>query len=167
MRPVKLMVNSRDEVVAPQKVERFSKRMEEVWRHVTRKNFFTLAEERVLNALANYLQMNTNAIVTPGGDYMTIDEMARQTGIDRSNLRKWVKSLIRKNAIGKWVSGQKEAYFINPHLYQKGEVKPFVFYLFDEEAAERVQKESNVVQFRAGKKRTSLLQVVDGGEEIA
>jgi len=167
VREVTLLVDSRGEPVTQQKAERFSKRMKEVWRHVVRKGVFTPTEERVLGALADYLQLNTNAIVTPGGDYMTIDEMARQTGMDRSNLRKWVKSLMRKNAIGKWVSGHKEAYFINPYLYQCGEVQRFVFYLFDQEAADRLQKESNVVQFRAGKKRTSLLQVADGGEEIA
>ncbi len=167
MREVKILVNSDGEMVTAQKSERFQKRMREVWRHVVRKGVFTPTEERVLGVLSDYLQMNTNAIVTPGGDYMNVDEMARQTGIDRSNMRKWIKALIRKNAIGKWVSGQKEAYFMNPYLYQCGDVKPFVFYLFDEEAAERIQKESNVVQFRAGRKRTSLLQFTDGGEKTA
>src|SRR5690242_7974797 len=102
------------EIVTGKRSERFTKRMTEVWRHVIKMDIFTPTEERILNILADYMQLNTNAIVTPGGEYMCVDEMARQTGIDRSNIRKWIKGLIRKNAIGKWVSGNSEGYFINP-----------------------------------------------------
>jgi len=154
---VRKLYERNGEIITPIKAERFTKRMTEVWRHVVRKEVFTPTEERILSVLADYLQLNTNAIVTPGGEYMNIDEMARQTGMDRSNMRKWVKSLIRKNAIGKWVSGETEAYFINPYLYQCGDVKPFLFLLFDREAAERMEKESVWQRFKAGRKKTSII----------
>ena len=143
----------------PVKAERFSKTMTEVWHHVYKHNFFTGAEERVLSRLATYLQLNTNAIVTPGGEYMSIEDMARYLYMDRTHVRRTVKGLIRKNAIGVWRSGDYEIYYINPFLYRKGNVDPYLWLLFDREYHERARKE-NVKCFRAGKKYTNLIMAV-------
>mgnify|MGYP001285290898 CR=1 FL=1 len=149
------------EIIGQPKVksERFQKQMREVWRHVYEKGLFTAAEERILSRLANYLQLNTNAIVTPGGEYMGIEDMARYLYMDRAHVRRRIKSLIRKNAIGVWRSGDYEIYYINPVLYRCGNVDPYLWLLFDREYHERARKE-NVKCFRAGKKYTNLIVAV-------
>ena len=139
------------------KAERFAKTMTEVWRHVCKREIFTTAEEKTLHRLAMYLQLNTNAIVTPRGDYMNIERMAEETNIDRSNIRKVIKELIKKNAIGMWKSGDYEIYYMNPFLYEMGNVPPFLFNQFDEEYHRRVQIEHNLFKVKAGKKITSIL----------
>jgi len=144
---------------APVKSERFSKKMREVWRHVYEKNFFTGAEERLLGRLSDFLQLNTNAIVTPGGEYMSIEDMARYLYMDRVHVRRTVKALIRKNAVGMWRSGDFEIYYINPALYRCGDVDPYLWLMFDREYHERARKE-HVKCFRAGKKYTNLIVAV-------
>ena len=139
------------------KSERFTKTMLEVWRYVNKKNVFTSAEERTLHRLSMFLQLNTNAIVSPGGEYMNIEGMAVETGIDRSNLRKIIKSLIQKNAVGMWKSGDNEIYYMNPFLYQMGEIQPYLFNLFDAEYHVRCKIDYNLMAFKAGKKVTSIL----------
>ena len=139
------------------KSERFVKTMMEVWRYMNRQNVFTAAEEKTLHRLSMFLQLNTNALVSPGGNYMNIERMAYETGIDRSNIRKAVKVLIGKNALGMWRSGENEIYYMNPFLYQMGEVQPFLFSLFDTEYHRRCKIDHNLKAFRAGKKVTSIL----------
>lgn len=153
----RVLVDTRTGEIKQLKTERFAKKMTEVWRYVYKKNLFTAAEERVLNRLADFLQLNKNAIVTPGGEYMTIDEMAEHVGLDRSNMRKTIKSLIKKNAIGKWSSGDSESYYINPFLYKCGDIDDLLFRMFDEEAWKKMQAERNLKRFRAGKKTTSII----------
>lgn len=138
------------------KAERFIKTMVEVWRYVDRKNIFTTAEEKTLHRLSMFLQLNTNAIINPTGDYMNIEDMANETGIDRSNIRKSIKMLMKKNALGMWKSGDREIYYMNPFLFQTGNIKPFLFNLFDEKFHERAKKES-LKKFMAGKKITSII----------
>ncbi|MBU7314064.1 hypothetical protein [Paenibacillus oleatilyticus] len=144
------------EIIGPAKSERFTKSMVEVWRQVNKCNLFTPSEEKTLHRLSMFLQLNTNALVTPNGEYMTIERMADETGIDRSNIRKYVKELMRKNALGKWSSNGREIFYINPFLYQSGDVKPYLFNLFDEEYHERCKTE-HLSRFKAGKKQTSLI----------
>ena len=143
------------EIVGMAKAERFTKSMVEVWRYVNKNNVFTTAEEKTLHRLSMFLQLHTNAIVSPNGEYMSIERMSDETGIDRSNIRKVIKLLMRKNAIGKWSSADQEIYYMNPFLYQSGEVKPFLFNLFDEEYHARCKKE-HLNRFKAGKKITSI-----------
>jgi hypothetical protein len=139
------------------KSERFTKTMLEVWRYVNKKNIFTSAEEKTLHRLSMFLQLNTNAIVSPGGEYMNIERMAIETGIDRSNIRKTIKSLIHKNAVGIWKSGDNEIYYMNPFLYQMGDIQPYLFNLFDAEYHLRCKIDHNLAAFKAGKKVTSIL----------
>lgn len=138
------------------KAERFVKTMMEVWRYVNRQNVFTAAEEKTIHRLSMFLQLNTNALVTPGGDYMNIERMAQETGIDRSNIRKVAKVLIQKNALGMWKSGENEIYYMNPFLYQMGNTPSFLFSLFDEEYHRRCKIDHNLKAFKAGKKVTSI-----------
>jgi hypothetical protein len=146
------------EIVGYAKAERFIKSMVEVWRHVNRSNLFTTAEEKILHRLSLFLQLNTNALCTPTGEYMTIERMADETGVDRTHIRKVIKELMRKNAIGRWSSNERDIYYINPFLYQSGEVPRHLFYLFDEEYLERT-KQMHLERFRYGRKQTSLIQV--------
>jgi hypothetical protein len=146
------------EIVGYAKQDRFTKSMVEVWRHVNKANLFSTAEERCLFRLSLFLQMNTNALVTPNGEYMTIERMADEAGIHRSNIRGYVKELMRKNAMGKWSSHEREIYYLNPFLYQNGDVPQHLFYLFDEEYHERAKKQ-HLERFKAGKKATSLITV--------
>jgi len=142
------------------KAERFIKTMLEVWRYVNRKDIFTTAEEKTLHRLSMFLQINTNAIVTPNGEYMSIEKMAEETCIERSHIRKVIKLLMKKNALGMWKSGNYEIYYMNPFLYQMGVVKPYLFSLFDEEFHARnrkATKKNTWLQFKAGKKVTSIL----------
>ena len=141
------------------KAERFIKAMVEVWRYVNKKNVFTTAEEKTIHRLSMFLQINTNAIVAPNGDYMSIEKMAEETCIERSHIRKVVKELMQKNALGMWKSGNYEIYYMNPFLYQMGLIKPYLFGLFDEEFHARSKKEA-WKQFKAGKKITSILVCV-------
>jgi len=140
-----------------QKSERFIKTMLEVWRYVNKKDVFTPAEEKTLHRLSMFLQLNTNAVVAPNGDYMGIEQMADETGIDRSNIRKVVKLLMKKNAFGLWKSGDKEIYYMNPFLFQMGEVPAYLFNLFDSEFHRRCKIDHNLMAFKAGKKVTSIL----------
>lgn len=140
-----------------QKSERFIKTMLEVWRHVNRQNIFTPSEEKTLNRLSLFLQLNSNAIVAANGDYMSIEKMADETGIDRSNIRKVVKLLVKKNSLGIWKSGEEEIYYMNPFLYQMGEVPSYLFSLFDSEYHRRCKINHNLMAFKAGKKITSIL----------
>ncbi len=140
-----------------QKSERFVKTMLEVWRYMNKKNTFTLAEEKTLHRLSMYLQLNTNAIVSSNGEYMNIEKMAEETGIDRSNIRKVVKELVKKNALGMWKSGENEIYYMNPFLFAMGEVPAYLFNMFDAEFHRRCKIDHNLMAFRAGKKVTSIL----------
>lgn len=140
------------------KQDRFVKLMVEVWRHVSKKQFFTTAEEKTLHRLSLFLQMHTNAIVTPNGEYMTIERMADETEINRVHIRRVIKELMKKNALGRWSSNGRDVYYINPFLYQNGDVPKHLFYLFDEEYLERCKIE-NLERFKAGKKPTSLIAV--------
>lgn len=137
------------------KGERFIKSMVGVWRELNKANYFKPAEEKTLHRLSMFLQMNTNAIVK-NSEYLTIERMADETGMDRSNLRKVIKGLMRKNAIGKWSSGEREVYYINPILYRNGDVPRYLFYLFDDEYFERSRQE-DIQPFKIGKKPTSLI----------
>jgi len=139
-----------------QKSERFIKAMVEVWRYVNKFNVFTTAEEKTLHRLSMFLQLNTNAIVAQNGDYMSIERMADETSIERSHIRKVIKLLIQKNALGMWKSGKEEIYYMSPFLYQMGEIKPYLFNLFDAEFHARSRRES-LKKFMAGKKITSIL----------
>lgn len=139
------------------KTERFTKTMLEVWRYVNKHDVFTTAEEKTLHRLSMYLQLNTNAIVTTSGEYMGIEQMAEETNIDRSNIRKVIKTLMKKNALGMWQSGGREIYYMNPFLYQMGEIPPYLFNLFDEEYHNRSMIEHNLKKFKAGKKVTSII----------
>jgi hypothetical protein len=141
------------------KAERFTKTMLEVWRYVNKHDVFTTAEEKTLHRLSMYLQLNTNAIVTTSGDYMSIEKMAEETNIDRSNIRKVIKTLMKKNALGMWKSGGREIYYMNPFLYQMGNVPGYLFNMFDEEYHNRCSIEHNLMNFKAGKKVTSILVV--------
>lgn len=147
----------------PEKAERFTKIMTEVWRHMYRENVFTAAEERILNRLSAWLQLNTNAIVTAGGDYMCVEQMAKQIGMDKSHMHKTVKLLVKKNALGIWKSGSMEVYYMNPFLYQCGKIEPYLFWLFDREYFKRC-KDEHIQRFRAGKKLTSILRPAAGGK---
>lgn len=140
-----------------QKSERFTKTMLEVWRYVNKKDVFTSAEEKTLHRLSMFLQLNTNAIVAPNGDYMNIEQMADETGIDRSNIRKVVKLLMKKNSLGQWKSGDKDIYYMNPFLFQMGEVPAYLFNLFDAEFHRRCKIDHNLIALKAGKKVTSIL----------
>lgn len=139
------------------KSERFTKTMLEVWRYVNKHDVFTTAEEKTLHRLSMYLQLNTNAIVSSKGEYMSIEEMAEQTNIDRSNIRKVVKKLVDKNALGTWKSGGREIYYMNPFLYQMGNVPSYLFNQFDDEFHIKAKILHNAMKFRAGKKITSIL----------
>ena len=139
------------------KAERFTKTMLEVWRHLNRKNIFTSSEEKTLHRLSMFLQINTNAVVAPNGDYMNIEKMAEEIGIDRSNLRKVIKQLIKNNSLGMWQSGENETYYMNPFLYQMGTPPPYLFNLFDAEHHRRCKINHNLMAFKAGKKVTSIL----------
>jgi len=139
------------------KSERFTKKMTEVWRHVYKQDIFTAAEERILNRLADYLQLNTNAIVSPSGDYMNIDQMSKQIGMDKSNMHKTMKTLMKKNAIGMWKSGDITAYYMNPFLFQCGDVPEYLFHQFDDEYHKK-KKLEHAERFKAGKKVTSILK---------
>lgn len=150
--------NDTGEIIGVAKSDRFIKSMVEVWRHVNRSNLFSTAEEKAMHRLSMFLQLNTNALVTPTGDYMSIERMADETGVDRSHIRKVIKELMRKNAMGKWSSNEREVYYINPFLYQSGEVPQHLFYLFDEEYLERT-KQMHLERFKAGRKNTSLISV--------
>jgi len=138
------------------KAERFVKTMMEVWRCVNKNNVFTTAEEKVLHRLSMFLQLNTNAIIAPNGEYMSIERMAEEAHIERSHIRKVVKALIQKNALGIWRSGNYEIYYMNPFLYQMGEIRPYLFNLFDEEFHAKCRRDS-LKRFMAGKKITSIL----------
>ena len=140
-----------------QKSERFIKTMVEVWRYVNKRDIFTASEEKTLHRLSMFLQINTNAIVAQNGDYMGIEKMAEETGIDRSNIRKVVKLLIKKNALGTWKSGENEIYYMNPFLYLMGNVPSYLFNLFDAEFHRRCKIDHNLIAFKAGKKVTSIL----------
>ena len=146
------------EIVSTVKQDRFVKMMVEVWRHVNKAGLFTTAEEKTLHRLSMFLQMNTNALVTPNGEYMSIERMADETEINRVHIRRVIKELMRKNAIGRWSSNDRDVYYISPFLFQNGDVPQHLFYLFHEEYQERC-KEGYLERFRAGKKPTSLVVV--------
>jgi hypothetical protein len=140
------------------KTERFAKKKTEVWRHVYQYKLFTAAEERVINRLADFLQLNTNAIVNPNGSVMTVEDMARAIHIDRKDLRTYLRILVRKNALGIWKSGYDETYFMNPYLYEKGNVDRWLYARFEDEFSSKQMKEVGQRMF-AGKTKTSLIQV--------
>jgi hypothetical protein len=121
------------------KTKRFAKKMTEVWRNVYKSNIFTPAEERVINRLADYLQLNTNALLNTDNSVMNIEDMARAIVMDRKDTRKYINSLVRKNALGIWKSGFSETYYMNPHLYVRGEIKRWLYSRFDEEVSVKLQ----------------------------
>lgn len=84
-------------------------------------HFFTSGEELLLHRLSNYLSYE-NAIAHKG-ERLSPAQMADVLYMDRSQVVRTLKSLIRKNAIGVWVSGDRMTYYMNPELYQKGEGK--------------------------------------------
>lgn len=148
---------STGEIKGQVKAERFAKQKREVWRKAMEKNVFTAAEERVLHRLAVCLEMNTNAIISLGGGYMSIEDMADAVCLDRSNFRKTIRGLIKKNAIGRFTSGFGDSYYMNPCLYEMGEVGSFLYYQFREEYGKKIQLHPNVIPLKTAKKVTSLI----------
>jgi hypothetical protein len=138
------------------KSERFTQRQTEVWKWMKQAKFLTMSEQCAVNYLADQLQFNTNAIVDTKGQYLNIDGMANSLDMDRSNFRKLLKSLMRKNVIGCWKSADYEIYYMNPYLYKNGEIQKFLYNQFDQEYHER-SKHEHVKRFYAGKKQTSLV----------
>lgn len=145
------------EVLALAKEERFTKRKQEVWRALHMIGFFTKTEEQVINRLADYLKYNENSLVTKQGEYMNMQDMADAIFMDRRNMRRYVHSLIRKNAMGMWWSGDREIYYINPELYEKGMAPYPIKQNFDMECDSRVAKRVRVRQ-----KQTSLIAIGGG-----
>ncbi len=151
-------------------MERFEKKKREVWRKVYEKSVFTSSEERVLNRLAEYLEMNTNAIAKPGGGHMSIDEMAAYVHLDRSHFRRTIRSLMKKNAIGRFTNGFGDTYYMNPWLYEMGEVGELLYHQFREEYVKlkySYGKGKKVVPLRSGRKYTTLVESVSVAKEDA
>lgn len=140
------------------KSERFTKSMVEVWRHMNKKNILTTAEEKIIHRLSMYLQLNTNAIVTPNGEYMNIERIAVEIGVDRHHTRKVVNGLMQKNALGMWKSGSNEIYYMNPFLFQSGEINSYLYSLFDAEYHRQAKANHNIQRLRTGKKVTSIVE---------
>lgn len=95
-----------------------------LWRGLIKMKFFSDKEKACLADLSHYLSYE-NAIVGRNGPMSTI-EMAKALGMDDSNFRKVLRSLMRKNAIGCFESGERRTYYINPELYCKGDRKPWL-----------------------------------------
>lgn len=141
------------------KTEAFTKKKTEVWRHVYKANLFTAAEERVLHRLADYLQLNTNALVNPNKSPMTVQDMADRIQMNRSDLTRYLRQLVRKNALGIWKSGYDQTYYMNPYLYERGTISPWLFARFNEEMFTKQQKEQCQHIFVVNGRGTSLMHV--------
>lgn len=83
--------------------------------------FFSPSEELLLHRLSNYMSYE-NAIAH-NGERLSPAQMADLLHMDRSQFSRTMKGLIRKNAIGVWMSGGKLTYYMNPELYRKGDGK--------------------------------------------
>lgn len=145
------------EIVARDKAKRFSKIMQEVWRNMAKQSYLTAAEERLLFRLSLYLQLNTNAIVNPDNSTMSVEDMAKETNVDRSNIRKYLKQLVQKNALGIFKNGFTETYYMNPYLFQKGEIEPLLFAQFNQEYESKVKYIEDANRFKAGRTVTTLI----------
>ncbi len=89
-------------------------------------------EQVVLQGLSSFVQFRTNALAEHGRP-LTVGEMARALEMDEGNMRKYVKSLLKKNALGKWQSGSHSEYVMNPALYHAGHVDPAITVFFNEQ----------------------------------
>lgn len=132
--------------------ERFAMAMEGALRVLVRERVLSPMETVVLAGLATMLEWRTN-VVAVGGRPLTTEEMADRLGMDASNVRKYVRGLVRKNALGYWRSGEKRAYVMNPELYRKGRVDEAVYLLFEQERRKREREGMRAVR-RCGKAMT-------------
>ena len=103
-----------------------------IWREMVRMRVLTPIEQMVLQGLSSFVQFRTNAIADRGRA-LTVAEMARALEMDEANMRKYIKALVKKNALGKWTTGQTEEYVMNPALYRAGHVDPAIAMLFSQE----------------------------------
>ncbi len=103
-----------------------------IWREMVRMRVLTPVEQMVLQGLSSFVQFRTNAIADHGRA-MTVAEMARALDMDEANLRRYIKSLVKKNALGKWTSGASDEYVMNPALYRAGHVDPAIDLFFSQE----------------------------------
>ncbi len=102
------------------------------WGEVIAMGVFSNAECKVLLGLSAYLQFRTNAIADKG-HLMSIGDMAAALNLDAGNMTRYVKALMRKNAIGRWSSGGTDKYVMNPALFESGHVDPAVRKFFQQE----------------------------------
>jgi hypothetical protein len=103
-----------------------------LWREVVRMKMLSPIEHMVLQGLSSFVQFRTNALADHGHP-LTVAEMARTLEMDEANMRRYVRALVKKNALGKWSSGMNEEYVMNPALYRAGHVDPAIVTLFDEQ----------------------------------
>ncbi len=122
--------------------KQFSIKMDRAWRLIHMYGFFTNGEELLLNRLSDYLSYE-NAI-SHKGERLEPMQMADLIGMDRGQFSRTLKKLIRKNAIGIWVSGDKMTYYMNPELYRKGNSQKDLLQKFAHEVTQ-AKKEGAVV----------------------
>lgn len=134
------------------KRKQFVIKYETIWRAVIQSQFFTDKERVVLDNLSMFLAYN-NSIASKDGP-MNPSQMARSLGMDESNFRRVFKGLRSKNAIGKFNSGERDTYYLNPELYCKGEDKPWLVELFRHDS-KRMENEG-LTLFSFGRRVTTL-----------
>ncbi len=130
--------------------KKFSLKMDRTWRLVHMYNLFTNSEELLLHRLSDYLSYE-NAIAHKG-ERLSSMQMADLLYMDRGQFSRTLKKLIRKNAIGVWVSGDKMTYYMNPELYLKGSQKPELMQKFQHEVTTAKREGATVFNIRYASK---------------
>jgi len=121
--PTHRSVNGRVESKYQKEKKGFCKFYEEVWEELGKKRALTPPETHLLTMLFPYCETNTNYLVTKSKEDKRPLEIADIAGIvdkDESQVRRILKSLMRKNMVARVESGQYLKFVINPELYWKG-----------------------------------------------
>ena len=142
--------------LVPERVASYSQRMRKGWQMVRKYGFFTLKEESVLNALADHLNYHNQ--IVDGEVPMTPAAMAKALYEDRVNFHKVLKSLQRKNAIGRWDSNGVEIWYVNPALYRRGRGHKDIASAFSSAAKEKERQGGTIFNLPHEKFRSSLVQ---------
>ncbi|MEN1969707.1 helix-turn-helix domain-containing protein [Lentibacillus sp. N15] len=110
----------------------FTQTINDNWDIVIRKKYLTASELTFLVSVQSLIEFNVNAISDRNsGQFMTISEIAKYLGKERSGVSKTIQSLIKKGILFEFVNVDEilehnrnvstRALFVNPELFYAGD----------------------------------------------
>ena len=77
----------------------------------------TGTESQFINYLISYISYNTGILLHDNGEKLTRNHMANETGLHINNIDKILKSLVKKQVLGKHKTGRNICFTVNPFIF--------------------------------------------------